>query len=549
MRAWVDYFSGGVKTSFELTPAPAVFGRQRDCAVVLGSEAVSRKHARIERVGSRYSIRDLHSRNGTAVNGRVINEPVFLVDGDAITICDCELSFRTAAEVRSDLNVTMIEGGPSDNEIMSTMDVSSDLGEACRIDPSAALQAVLAVTRELAEGVDLDEVLPRVLEKVFDVYPNADHGVILLRDASGDLVPAAVKSRGGDPSELQISRTVVERAMSRKEAILSANAAIDTQFEPSQSLLEMPIRSLMCVPLLGREDEPLGVIELHSEARSARFTKSCLDLLVSVGSAASIAVENARLHARALRQDRLERDLEHAKDVQRSFLPSGLPQIPGYAFFVEYAAARTVGGDYYGFAELPGDKLAIGIGDVSGKGLPAALMMARLASEVRFAIMQEQDPAAALARVDRSFAEDGLDDHFVTFVLMLLDRRSHRLSVANAGHQPPLLRLPDGRVEAIDVERVGVPLNVSAGPDSSPVTSTIDLPPGATVLAYTDGLSEAANPAGDMFGEQRIREVLARGDGDPVACGERLVAEATAFAAGRRQRDDTTLVCFGRAAR
>jgi sigma-B regulation protein RsbU (phosphoserine phosphatase) len=120
--------------------------------------------------------------------------------------------------------------------------------------------------------------------------------------------------------------------------------------------------------------------------------------------------------------------------------------------------------------------------------------------------------------------------------------------VANAGHQPPLLRFPDGRVEVIEVERVGVPLNVSTSPGSSPLTSTIDLPPGATVLAYTDGLSEADNAAGDMFGEQRIRELFERSDGDPVRFGERLVAEVSAFAAGRRQRDDTTLVCFGRTA-
>jgi len=546
VRAWVDYYNGGVVKTLELTEVPAVLGRQRDCALVLGSEAVSRQHACIDRVGSRYSIRDLQSRNGTAVNGRLITEPVFLSHGDSITICDCELHFRTAADTRADLQVTMVEGSVSDGEIVSTVDASSS-GSVCDVDPSAALEAVLAVTRELANELELEEVLPRVLDKVFDVYPNADHGVILLKDERGELVPHALKSRRPGHEGLQISRTVVERAMTRKEAILSADAAADAQFEPSQSLMEMPIRSLMCVPLLGRQGDPLGVIELHSEATSARFTRSCLDLLISVGGAAAIAVENARLHARSLRQDRLERDLEHAKEVQRSFLPAGPPEVPGYSFYVKYAAARTVGGDYYGFAQLPDDRLAIGVGDVSGKGLPAALMMARLSSDVRFAVMQTRDPAEALALVDRSLAEAGIEDRFVTFVLMLLDRRTHELSVANAGHQAPLIRLPDGRVEEIEVERIGVPLNVSLDPEVGAVTTTIDLPPGATVLAYTDGISEAVDPAGEMYGDERIRELFGRLGGDPAAFGERLLADVTAFVAGGRQRDDITMVCFGRA--
>lgn len=550
MRFWLEYGRGGQRSRYELDAGTAVLGRQRDCTIVLHSEAVSRRHARIDRSDDAATISDLGSRNGTLVNGIRIEHPTRLSDRDVITLCDCELRYRVAdadasAPLGSDLQVTMVDG-LTDAEILSTMNVATEATAASPVDASAALAAVLRVTRALGDHLALEQVLPRVLDSIFEIYPHADRGVILLTDEEGELVPMASKARYDDGSELRISRTVVSRALAQKQAILSANAAEDSQFDASQSLMAMPIHSLMCVPMLGHEDEPLGVIELHSESANRKFTESCLDLLVSVGNAAAIAVENARLHQVSLQQARLERDLEHARDVQRSFLPSGSPECPGYAFFTDYRAATAVGGDYYGFTELPDGRLAIGVGDVSGKGMPAALMMARLSSDVRFAMLQTGDPAEALALVNRSLAEARLDDRFVTFVLMVLDPVAHRLTFANAGHQPPLLRKADGSVLSLGEGSVGLPLNVSDDPAHQPTPVEVELEPGATVLTYTDGLSEAANGVREMFGDDRVLAVFADERDSASAVGERLLREATEFVAGAPPRDDTTIVCFQR---
>lgn len=542
MRGFLDWVDAGKQHTREL-PDTAMIGRHRDCEIVLSSEAVSRRHARIDRVDRGFLVHDLGSRNGTAVNGVRITAATLLHHGDRLTICDHDLYFRSPSRAPTDLRVTMVDRDLAEGTIVSTMDLGKTSSRP--VDPATALAAVLAVTRELGSNLELDDLLGRVLDRIFDVYPHADRGVILLLGEDGEPVPTAVKSRRG-AADVQVSRTVLARALARREAILSANAAVDAQFEPSRSLLSMPIHSLMCVPLLGRDGRPMGVIQLHSEVENRQFTESNLDLLVSVAGAATVAIENARLHEQALRQDRLERDVQHAREVQRSFLPAGLPDLPGYRFHFYYEPALSVGGDYYGFLRLAAGELALGIGDVSGKGLPAALMMARLSSEVRFAVQQTREPAQALRAVNRSLLESGLEDRFVTFVLMTLDPARHDLAVANAGHLAPLLRRADGSLHDLCAART-LPLNVMGDERFAPEAVHVELAPGDTVLVYTDGVSDVADREGEMFGDERVRELLARSDGDPARIVEALTEAMRAFANGTPPRDDATIVCFGRA--
>jgi serine phosphatase RsbU (regulator of sigma subunit) len=311
-------------------------------------------------------------------------------------------------------------------------------------------------------------------------------------------------------------------------------------------VVALRIRSVVCAPLVGRSGKPLGVIQLHSEGKTRPFTQEDLDVLASTAHAAALAVENARLHEEHLAQAKIARDLELAREVQRGFLPSEWPRLSGYGFYSYYEPARSVGGDYYGFVALPDERLVIALGDVSGKGVPAALMMARLSSDIRFAALSEPDPAAAVGLVNRSMGESGLSDRFVTLVYMVVDSRSHRLSVVNAGHMPPIVRHADGSIEEIGDPEVGLPLNVSPDPDYRFESAATELEPGSTVLVYTDGVSEAANPGGEMFGMDRVRAVFAGAGGDAVAAGEAVVGAARDFAAGAPQGDDVTVVCFAR---
>ena len=157
-------------------------------------------------------------------------------------------------------------------------------------------------------------------------------------------------------------------------------------------------------------------------------------MLASVASQAAIAVDNAQLHENALKQQAVERDLELAHKVQRGLLPARPPQLAGYHFFDFYEPANQVGGDYYDYIELPGGRLAVVLADVSGKGVSAALLMAKLSGEVRYCLASEPTPAAAMNRINASFSRSGWDDRFVTFVLAVLDAEAAR---SHAGQRRP----------------------------------------------------------------------------------------------------------------
>lgn len=260
-----DYLEVRTDQSVErrlLGDGEVTLGRASDCIVVLLSDAVSRHHARVFRDGGQRLIEDLGSLNGTLVNGNRITQATVLADGDVIGISDREIVFRSPGNADKPALAVQMDG-VCDPTIVSTIDVLPEATRDCELDPQVVLRSVLEVTRQLGQRLELDRLLPRVLETLFDLYPQTDQGVVLLVEpTSGELESRAIKSRS--QSELRVSRTVVRQAMERKQAILSSDASADSQFDSSVSLMQMPIRSLMCVPLIGYGDEALGVIELHS---------------------------------------------------------------------------------------------------------------------------------------------------------------------------------------------------------------------------------------------------------------------------------------------
>ena len=181
-----------------------------------------------------------------------------------------------------------------------------------------------------------------------------------------------------------------------KQAILSADAASDERFEMSESIVDFRIRSMMCAPLITGEGNALGVIQIDTLDPRNRFNREDLDVLASVACQAAFAVENAQLHETALREQAIKRELAVAHEVQRGFLPAASPNLAGYDFFEFYESANALGGDYYDYVELSGGRLAVVLGDVSGKGISASLLMAKLSAEARFCLASEPTPAAAI---------------------------------------------------------------------------------------------------------------------------------------------------------
>jgi serine phosphatase RsbU (regulator of sigma subunit) len=333
--------------------------------------------------------------------------------------------------------------------------------------------------------------------------------------------------------------------MSRGEAILSADGVDDAELGLGDSVLDFPIRSVMCAPLLGRLQEPLGIIYVDTNDPYESFNADDLEVLLSVTATAGQALEYAAAHQAKLHLDRRERELATAREVQLHFLPQTPPEIPGYRFFGHYASAEEVGGDYYGYQELSDGRTAISLGDVSGKGISAALIMARLCSEVRYRLATAASVRDGFHQLNEEFAKPENDTWFVTFVLCTLDNHAHLLSLYNAGHMGPICRrAADGEVEELGEENIGPPLGCSPGIRYDPCT--VDLQPGDLVLIYTDGISEAMNADHELYGRSRLIEAVRRGPERLEDLCAWILEDVKRFTLQQPQNDDICLIGFQR---
>ena len=253
------------------------------------------------------------------------------------------------------------------------------------------------------------------------------------------------------------------------------------------------------------------------------------------------------MHEDLVSQERVRRDLKLAEQVQRSFLPDVVPKIKGYQFFAYYHAASEVGGDYYDFVPLPDGRLAIALADVSGKGISAALMMAKFSGNTRYCILTETEPSRATKSLNDQLCMAGLDERFITLSLGVLEESTGKLCLASAGHLPVLVRRANGEIEEHGSDISGFPIGIM--PDCDYQQCDVMLQPGDIVVIYSDGITDARSPADELYhtGETpRLNRRLAELSGTPEAIGKAILQEIREFSIGQPQADDMTIICFGR---
>ncbi len=523
---------------------------------MLDQGAVSRQHAQISLVNGAYFIEDLQSRNGTLVNGQAVQAPQQLRNGDEVKICDLALTFRSEAPQDRGGPATIdaepfeveeeTEGKVSHSStVMWKIDLtSSQETTRLKVNPETKLRALIEITQNLSQATALEEILPKVLDSLFNIFPQADRGFVVLCTPEGRLIPKAFKQRHSKEEGARLSRTIINEVIKQKQAVLSADAATDSRFELSQSIADFRIRSMMCAPLATSEGNVLGVIQVDTLDQRLRFTNDDLDVLVSVASQGAFAVDNAQMHARQLKQQAIQADLDAARRVQHVLLPSAPPAVEGYQFFDFYEAANQVGGDFYDYIVLRDGRVAVVLADVSGKGVAAALVMSKLSAEVRYSLASEPSAAKAVDHINASFCRSGWEDRFATFVLALLDPHSHRVTIVNAGHMPPFVRRGSGLVEEVAAEISGLVLGVTDGYQYD--SAEIALAPGEMITMFTDGISEALNPANELYTLDRLQKQLTTGPESAATMGRAILDDVKQHAAGRSQSDDMCLVVFGR---
>ncbi|MCA9066840.1 MAG: FHA domain-containing protein, partial [Planctomycetaceae bacterium] len=386
----------------ELTELPARLGRHPDCDIQLDSNMISRFHAQLVRVDDRVMLEDLGSGNGSFLNGKMLEKhvPLPLKNGDRIKLGPIKFRYEDDSVEQDPLSIAM--GSDLSDGVTSTiMGSASARGYGIfEVRPEEKLKGILKINQSLAGMVEVQNIAPKVLETLFEIFPQADRGSIqILDEKSGRLVPAAQKRRSEvDDESVRLSRTVLERVLNDRSGVLSADASSDSRFSASESISNLTIRSMMCVPLLTLEGDPFGVISLDSQNPMKRFTDDDLELLLAVASQAAHAYENARLFQSYLEKQKQDKEMGIARGVQRALLPEKLPEVSGYKFYASYDAAQAVGGDYFDCFLIgkKKDKVVVSFGDVAGKGVPGALIMSRIASVVQTTMSFTDDVTLAI---------------------------------------------------------------------------------------------------------------------------------------------------------
>lgn len=534
---------------FSLNRTVTVVGRNSECDVVLEPMSVSRKHASIEWRDGRYFLTDLGSTRGTYLNQKKLGrEPVPLEDGSTIRLAEIQMKFRSP----------ILRIREKDDETQSTIFASIDAipsgDSSCpSVKPLEKLRALQKISRQLSSTLDLHDVLELTLASLFEIFPRAEQGFILLQDGEGsDLVPQVIRSRTGPIGELSLSKAVLRRVMSKGDAILGK----DLRGEPpdSDGVSAGRAYSLMCAPLWDGNHEPIGVIQIDARDGRGGFDQDDLDLLAAVAGQIAAAVQVARMHQTLIHQRELERELQFARHVMQALLPERPTAIEGYEFWEYYEPARHVGGDYYGYIPLvnndpgvsgPPRRWAVAVGDVVGKGLPAALLTSKLSSEIRLFLQLESDPAAVVSRLNRHLDPGGILDMYITFLMIIIDIETHRMTLVNAGHPPPLIRRGDGTLEVFGRESSSLPLAIQLNSEYRAVETSLG--ENEVVILYSDGVTDALNAAHERFGEAgRLESTILAAPSAPAEVGESIMSAVRNHAAAQPQFDDITLICLGR---
>jgi phosphoserine phosphatase RsbU/P len=535
-----------------------VIGRDADsCQIVIPHHAVSRRHAQITRANGNFFLEDLRSRNNTFLNSKQVTIRTALKPEDKIKICDFLFRFhdervkeppeipewmkKEKAEQDDAGGMTTIEATGSRVNAQNYLDTQT----------TDRLKSLLAISTSLSRILELDPLLEQIAETMLKEFRQADRCFVILSDESGKPIPKATKGRRPGLDETRFSRTIVKKAVESLKSYLSEDASSDASLGPAASIAEFRIRSVMCVPLVSSDGKALGAIQMDTQDRAKKFKEDDLHLLTIVANLASVVVEKAKLHETVIHRETERKEIELARAVQLGFLPQTFPEIAEYEFYSHYSPAQSIGGDYYDYIHLPNGKLGVVLGDVAGKGVPAALLVAKLSSEVRFCLLTESDPAKAVRLLNEQMIRGGVGDRFVTLAAAVLDPKNHKLTVVNAGHMSPrLLRAETGALsDAISTEATGFPIGVV--PEFEYQSVTLTLAPGDIVTIFTDGVTDAMSPSGELFGAEGVNRYLTLGEEattllGPRRTGEKMVQAVRRHASGRPQNDDIALVCFGR---
>lgn len=548
---------------FPLNRLRITIGRSARNDLCIPDPFASRVHAEVRNEGDEYYLQDLGSANGTLYNGAIVDAAIPLTRGGRIQIGETEIVFNDGPYPLSSGSTMITEQSTSVPEAtiaLSSADrTTSGLfqqieGALSRSHDSAAhekfektdlLALISKVGVALLASVTLNETLEQIVTLVFESVPG-DRCMIMMRDQDNPELKVAVarlRDRQGDVGEIRISRSVIDEVVNNGKSVLTSDAQSDPRFMGGTVVLQ-GVRSVLAVPL-GVGENVFGIIYADSPIAEGRFTEDHLKVLTTLASVAAIRVENARLTEEQFERERLERELQVASEIQQRFQPASAPQVPGYELQGISFPCYEIGGDYYDFIHKRNGNLVVALGDVSGKGTAAALLMSSLHAAVHAQFDTHGSLAETISSINRYLVESIPANRFVTLFYADLNPKTGELAFLNAGHNPPLIVHASGTMEQLAAG--GLPLGIMADADFREGRTTLN--PGDVLVIYSDGVSEAVSPTGEEFGPTRLYEAVARNlDASAAGIRDRIESALTKFAQGTPANDDITMVIVKRLA-
>ena len=520
----------------ELAGESLVLGRSTKADVVLNDRFLSRLHARLFVRGGEWVIEDLGSRNTTYLNDRPLGGPTAVHAGDVIRLAESRVRVEDPAVGAADDG--LVAGDLPGNTVLREASVilAPERGASESARTAARLRVLDEVHRRLASPITRGDLLDLVLESAF-THLGPDQGAVFLRRPDGTFERAASRRAPGATGELVYSRRLAQEVTEKGVAALVADASLDERFAASESLVISGVRSLVAAPLLDHEG-CLGMIALGAR-RQRPFDEGDLELLVALASAAALRLRNIALSEETARRRLLDRELELAHDIQMAMLPRAFPDRVELEVAAKLRPARSVGGDLYDVV-ADGDRVWLMIGDVSGKGVGAALFMAVTKTLFRAVAPGSPSVASAVDRINAELARDNDRAMFVTAFVARLDLATGHLEYVNAGHNPPYRLEAAGRLGTV-ASRVEPALGAVEG--HAYAGATVRLGRGETLVLCTDGILEARSASGEEFHALRLEKQLAASRGlSPAELVRGVVARIEEFAGDVPQYDDVTIL-------
>jgi serine phosphatase RsbU (regulator of sigma subunit) len=486
-----------------------VIGRDPTSDIIVPERSVSRRHCRVVGTALGVEVHDLNSANGVWIGGKQVTLATLASGGEMqvgparirVIRRDGQTGMVPAVSLTESATVDQRSGAGVSESGSVRLDARQTAYKTLEKDRLALL---IEAGKSLTGALEVEEVLTRIMDHLFQILP-VKRAAIALLDADGALRPRLVRPES-EHQELSsaCSQHIIHKVLDSRTPAIIDDAAADDALARAQSIVQSNIRAAICAPL-SAQTRVLGALYADYPGRARLYRQSDLDFFGAFAGIAAFALENARLQEDARERAKLHRDLEIAGEIQLGLLPDDSFAHPGVEIDWTYRPSKQIGGDFYDCTPLSGDRLAMVLGDVSGKSVAAALFMARTMSFLRSLLREDPSPSSVLTECNKLLGIRTDRVMFATACYLLLDPLNHEARFASAGHNPVLVYDP-ARDHFEEFGATGPPLGVSETATYS--ERKISLPEGVFAVLYTDGLVEARNKAGAFFGLPAVKDLV-----------------------------------------